>query len=88
MRTGRTNAGLTDRHAYDSRPHHWPYLRRGINFWVKEHRQIYLMGNPVTWWISSLSVVLYALARGFIIIRAKRGYKDLNNSESHPAATS
>lgn len=27
---GRTNAGLTDRHAYDSRPHQWPYMRRGI----------------------------------------------------------
>lgn len=26
-----TNAGLTDRHAYDSRPHSWPTLRRGIN---------------------------------------------------------
>lgn len=26
----RTNAGLTDRHAYDSRPNHWPWLRRGI----------------------------------------------------------
>lgn len=26
----RTNAGLTERHAYDSRPQHWPWLRRGI----------------------------------------------------------
>lgn len=26
----RTNAGLTERHAYDSRPQHWPILRRGI----------------------------------------------------------
>jgi len=26
----RTNAGLTDRHSYDSRPHQWPGLRRGI----------------------------------------------------------
>jgi len=26
----RTNAGLTERHAYDSRPQHWPVLRRGI----------------------------------------------------------
>ena len=26
----RTNAGLTDRHAYDSRPPSWPLLRRGI----------------------------------------------------------
>jgi dolichyl-phosphate-mannose--protein O-mannosyl transferase len=26
----RTNAGLTERHAYDSRPQSWPVLRRGI----------------------------------------------------------
>jgi hypothetical protein len=25
-----TNAGLTDRHSYDSRPLSWPRLRRGI----------------------------------------------------------
>ena len=25
-----TNAGLTERHAYDSRPSSWPSLRRGI----------------------------------------------------------
>ena len=25
-----TNQGLTDRHAYDSRPSAWPILRRGI----------------------------------------------------------
>ena len=25
-----TNAGLTDRHAFDSRPSAWPVLRRGI----------------------------------------------------------
>lgn len=25
-----TNAGLTDRHAFDSRPSSWPRLRRGI----------------------------------------------------------
>ncbi len=25
-----TNAGLTDRHAFDSRPDAWPRLRRGI----------------------------------------------------------
>ena len=27
-----TNAGLTDRHAYDSRPLSWPVLRRGIKY--------------------------------------------------------
>ncbi|KAG8783515.1 hypothetical protein FRC15_005025, partial [Serendipita sp. 397] len=55
----RTNAGLTSRHAYDSRPHSWPMLRRGINFWVKDHRHIYLLGNPFTWWMSTLAVALY-----------------------------
>ena len=25
-----TNAGLTDRHSYDSRPSAWPLMRRGI----------------------------------------------------------
>lgn len=29
-----TNAGLTDRHAYDSRPSSWPLLKRGINLCV------------------------------------------------------
>jgi dolichyl-phosphate-mannose-protein mannosyltransferase len=96
----RTNAGLTDRHAYDSRPNHWPWLRRGIvslrgvflfaradctpflrnkNFWVKEHRQIYLIGNPVIWWSSSLAITVYLLFRGFLILRNQRGYRDLRN---------
>ena len=36
-----TNAGLTDRHTFDSRPNSWPLLRRGIvslaflSSWVK-----------------------------------------------------
>ncbi|ORX40287.1 putative Dolichyl-phosphate-mannose--protein mannosyltransferase 2 [Kockovaella imperatae] len=73
----RTNAGLTDRHAYDSRPQHWPWLRRGINFWVHDHRQVYLVGNPVVWWTSTLAIALYVGVRGLLILRAKRGYRDL-----------
>ncbi|KAF9027092.1 glycosyltransferase family 39 protein [Hymenopellis radicata] len=76
-----TNAGLTDRHTFDSRPDSWPRLRRGINFWVKDHRQIYLIGNPVVWWLSSLSVVGYVAVRGFLILRAKRGYRDFDNTK-------
>ncbi|KAK2459324.1 hypothetical protein APHAL10511_008679 [Amanita phalloides] len=76
-----TNAGLTDRHTYDSRPDSWPTLRRGINFWVKDHRQIYLIGNPLVWWLSTLSVALYVLVRGFLILRAKRGYRDFDNTK-------
>lgn len=93
-----TNAGLTDRHTYDSRPDSWPRLRRGIvstwqfvtastnqfpwqNFWVKDHRQIYLIGNPWVWYLSSAAVVAYMAVRGLLILRAKRGYRDFDSSE-------
>ncbi|KAJ3560685.1 hypothetical protein NP233_g10676 [Leucocoprinus birnbaumii] len=76
-----TNAGLTDRHAFDSRPDSWPRLRRGINFWVKDHKQIYLMGNPMIWWSSTLAVGLYALIRGLLILRQKRGFRDFDNTK-------
>ncbi|KLO17468.1 glycosyltransferase family 39 protein [Schizopora paradoxa] len=75
-----TNAGLTDRHTYDSRPDSWPRLRRGINFWVKEHRQIYLIGNPTVWWLSTLAVVSYVAVRGLLILRAQRGYRDFDST--------
>ncbi|GAA5889696.1 hypothetical protein JCM6882_007106, partial [Rhodosporidiobolus microsporus] len=77
----RTNQGLTDRHAYDSRPHSWPLLLRGINFWVKDHRQVYLIGNPFVWALSTLSVVAYGAVRALLILRAQRGYKDFANSQ-------
>ncbi|EIN04348.1 glycosyltransferase family 39 protein [Punctularia strigosozonata HHB-11173 SS5] len=77
----RTNAGLTDRHAYDSRPDAWPRLLRGINFWVKDHRQIYLIGNPIIWWMSTLAVLIYASARGLLILREKRGFRDFDNTK-------
>ncbi|KAI0092678.1 glycosyltransferase family 39 protein [Irpex rosettiformis] len=76
-----TNAGLTERHAFDSRPDAWPRLRRGINFWVKDNRQIYLLGNPLVWWLSTAAVTFYAAIRGLLIIRAKRGYKDFENTK-------
>ncbi|GAA5961088.1 hypothetical protein JCM21900_006701 [Sporobolomyces salmonicolor] len=76
-----TNQGLTDRHAYDSRPHSWPLLLRGINFWVKDHRQIYLIGNPFVWALSTLSILAYAGVRALLILRAQRGYKDFAHSQ-------
>ncbi|KAL1662924.1 glycosyltransferase family 39 protein [Schizophyllum commune] len=76
-----TNQGLTDRHTFDSRPDSWPRLRRGINFWVKDHRQIYLIGNPMLWWLSTAAVLAYVTFRAFVILRAKRGYRDMDNSK-------
>lgn len=76
-----TNAGLTDRHTFDSRPSSWPRLRRGINFWVKDHRQIYLIGNPMIWWLSTAAIAGYVAVRGLLILRAQRGYRDFENTK-------
>lgn len=76
----RTNAGLTDSHAYQSTPSSWPTLRRGINFWSLENRKIYLIGNPLVWYMSTLALVVYAGIKGLLILRSKRGYEDYNNS--------
>ncbi|WFD20093.1 dolichyl-phosphate-mannose--protein mannosyltransferase [Malassezia caprae] len=74
------NRGLTAHHAYESRPQTWPILRRGINFWTKHHRQIYLIGNPAVWWSATVAVLLYALARAVLMLRAQRGYSDFTHS--------
>jgi dolichyl-phosphate-mannose-protein mannosyltransferase len=75
----RTNAGLVESHAWDSRPPSWPMLRRGINFWGKDHRQIYLLGNPIIWWSSSLAILVYAAFKGLAVLRWQRGFKDYND---------
>jgi dolichyl-phosphate-mannose-protein mannosyltransferase len=72
----KTNAGLVESHAWDSRPESWPILRRGINFWGKDHRQVYLIGNPLIWWTSTAAIGLYALFKGLAVLRWQRGYRD------------
>ena len=72
----KTNAGLVESHAWDSRPPSWPILRRGINFWGKDNRQIYLVGNPLIWWSSSIAVAVYIVFKGLAILRWQRNCGD------------
>lgn len=55
------NQGLTSSHVYESFPHEWPFLLRGINYWGENHKNIYLFGNAPVWW----SVT--ALIGGFLV---------------------
>ncbi|KJY02297.1 dolichyl-phosphate-mannose-protein mannosyltransferase [Zymoseptoria brevis] len=71
-----TNAGLVDSHAWDSRPPSWPLLSRGINFWGKDHRQIYLIGNPLIWWASTAAIGLYFAFKGLALLRWQRACND------------
>ncbi|POR35071.1 Dolichyl-phosphate-mannose--protein mannosyltransferase 1 [Tolypocladium paradoxum] len=76
----RTNAGLIESHAWDSRPEAWPILRRGINFWGKHHTQIYLIGNPIVWWTSSLTIIAWVLFKAIAVIRWQRSCNDYSNN--------
>ncbi|KAL9049360.1 MAG: hypothetical protein Q9162_007256 [Coniocarpon cinnabarinum] len=71
-----TNAGLVESHAWDSRPPSWPLLKRGINFWGKDNRQIYLMGNPLIWLSSTAAIGVYVLVKGLAVLRWQRGFSD------------
>ncbi|EGG01080.1 family 39 glycosyltransferase [Melampsora larici-populina 98AG31] len=77
-----TNQALVDHHAYDSRPNDWPFLKRGINFWAKDHLQVYLLGNPFVWWISTGCLIGFGGMKLGLVLRRKRGYRnDLNDAK-------
>jgi dolichyl-phosphate-mannose-protein mannosyltransferase len=75
-----TNAGLTDSHAWGSRPPSWPTLLRGINFWGRDHRQVYLFGNPFVWYSSTAAILIYVIFKGISVIRWQRNCNDYRNS--------
>ncbi|EME38887.1 glycosyltransferase family 39 protein [Dothistroma septosporum NZE10] len=74
-----TNAGLVESHAWDSRPPSWPILSRGINFWGKDHRQIYLIGNPLIWLASTGAIAVYAGFIALVVLRWQRSFDDHKN---------
>lgn len=75
-----TNAGLVESHTWDSRPPSWPTLLRGINFWGRDHRQIYLLGNPFVWWSSTLAIAVYVLFKAIAILRWQRSCGDYRHN--------
>lgn len=71
------NAGLTDSHPYASSPINWPFLISGISFWTgpqDDKQQIYLIGNPVGWWVSSASLAILAGISMADAIARRRGF--------------
>ncbi|KAK0522054.1 Dolichyl-phosphate-mannose--protein mannosyltransferase 4 [Tilletia horrida] len=53
---------LTSSHPYATGPINWPFVLSGISFWTDDEnkRQIYMVGNLVSWWIGVLSVSIYS----------------------------
>ncbi len=65
-----SNQRLTATHPYGSQWYSWPFMARPIFYWVSqgegsreagiasENSRIYLLGNPIIWWGSSITVLL------------------------------
>ncbi|KAL4737546.1 Dolichyl-phosphate-mannose-protein mannosyltransferase-domain-containing protein [Aspergillus similis] len=69
------NNALTSSHPYASEPFQWPFLLRGVSFWTKSdtREQIYFLGNPVGWWISSSLLAVFAGIIGADQLSLRRG---------------
>lgn len=56
------NQGLTAEHSYSSQWYTWPLMKRPIYYWVNENSRIYLIGNPLIWWASTIAIVYLAIS--------------------------
>ncbi|XP_058148957.1 protein O-mannosyl-transferase 2 isoform X2 [Dasypus novemcinctus] len=72
----RGNNGLKPKDSdFTSKPWHWPINYQGLRFSGINDTdfRVYLLGNPVVWWLNLLSIVLYLLLGGIITFALQRG---------------
>lgn len=67
------NQGLTGHHNWQSDPQDWPLLIRGINYWGKDHTQVYLLGNPIVWWTASSCLVAFIIHVAISVLKWQTG---------------
>lgn len=70
----KVNSELTDHHPYQSDPTEWPILTRGISYWGKSAKNIYLLGNAPVWWATTFTVLSLLVFTGVQILRFQLGY--------------
>jgi dolichyl-phosphate-mannose-protein mannosyltransferase len=77
------NNKLSKSHPYQSRPHSWPLMLRGISYWSDNDTkgQIYMTGNIAGWWTGLLCVVIYAGIRIMDMALLKRQISITNQSK-------
>ncbi|XP_035117048.1 protein O-mannosyl-transferase 2 isoform X2 [Callithrix jacchus] len=70
------NNGLKPKdNEFTSKPWHWPINYQGLRFSGVNDTdfRVYLLGNPVVWWLNLLSIALYLLSGSIIAIAMQRG---------------
>ncbi|XP_059108885.1 protein O-mannosyl-transferase 2 isoform X1 [Peromyscus eremicus] len=72
----RGNNGLKPKdNEFTSKPWHWPINYQGLRFSGANDTdfRVYLLGNPVVWWLNLVSIVLYLLSGSTVAIAVQRG---------------
>lgn len=61
----------------------WPILNVGLRMcgWDDHITKYFLLGNPIVYWGSTASLVLFGLLVGWYLIRWQRGYQELTWGE-------
>jgi dolichyl-phosphate-mannose-protein mannosyltransferase len=77
------NSRLTSSHPYASLPYQWPFLLRGVSFWTQNdtRQQIYFLGNPIGWWITSSVLAIFAGILAADQFSMRRGMDALDHRE-------
>ncbi|XP_020775426.1 protein O-mannosyl-transferase 2 [Boleophthalmus pectinirostris] len=73
----RGNSGLKPKdHEMNSKPWHWPINYQGLRFSGVNNTdyRVYLLGNPVVWWINLVSLALYLLMVAVASVTVQRGF--------------
>nr|XP_045757260.1 protein O-mannosyl-transferase 2 isoform X8 [Mirounga angustirostris] len=70
------NNGLKPKdNEFTSKPWHWPVNYQGLRFSGINDTdfRVYLLGNPVVWWLNLLSIALYLLLGSIMAVAVQRG---------------
>ncbi|XP_032338328.1 protein O-mannosyl-transferase 2 isoform X2 [Camelus ferus] len=70
------NSGLKPKdNEFTSKPWHWPINYQGLHFSGISDMdfRVYLLGNPVVWWLNLLSIGLYLLSGSIVAVAVQRG---------------
>ncbi|XP_078263368.1 protein O-mannosyl-transferase 2 isoform X1 [Rhinoraja longicauda] len=74
----RSNSGLKPKdNELTSKPWHWPINYQGLRFSGTNETEyrVYLLGNPVIWWLNLVGLLMYVLLFSFTVVYLQRGYQ-------------
>jgi dolichyl-phosphate-mannose--protein O-mannosyl transferase len=82
----KTASTMSGEHSYNSEWFTWPLMLRGVDFWANytdtEKSHIYLLGNPLVWWVSTYAIALLLINFPPNLLQAWAQRQPLNYAES------